>query len=153
MLNWQPSGREQSREFMLLVPQDDKGRGMLTRLGSADWRMVSGTVEALSLHLRRTQGEVAARWSTVAGRLLADLRALETRTVRRLGGKKEIPVDIRVVGATNKDLQKAIADNELREDLYYRLAVVELVLPPLPAVLHGQGSESQARPSWSASTR
>src|SRR5688500_13659705 len=59
------------------------------------------------------------------------LRSLETRTVRRLGGKKEIPVDIRVVGATNKDLQKAIADNELREDLYYRLAVVELVLPPL----------------------
>ena len=59
------------------------------------------------------------------------LRALETRSVRRLGGKKEIPVDIRVVGATNKDLQKALADNELREDLYYRLAVVELVLPPL----------------------
>ena len=59
------------------------------------------------------------------------LRALETRSVRRLGGKKEIPVDIRVVGATNKDLQKAIADNELREDLYYRLAVVEIVLPPL----------------------
>jgi len=59
------------------------------------------------------------------------LRALETRSVRRLGGKKEIAVDIRVVGATNKDLQKAIADGELREDLYYRLAVVELVLPPL----------------------
>jgi DNA-binding NtrC family response regulator len=59
------------------------------------------------------------------------LRAIETRTIRRLGGKREIPVDIRIVGATNKDLQKALADNELREDLYYRLAVVELVLPPL----------------------
>ncbi|HEX6631317.1 MAG TPA: sigma-54 dependent transcriptional regulator [Gemmatimonadaceae bacterium] len=59
------------------------------------------------------------------------LRAIETRTVRRLGGKKEIAVDIRIVAATNKDLQKAIADNELREDLYYRLAVVELPLPPL----------------------
>ncbi|GAC1419784.1 MAG: sigma-54 dependent transcriptional regulator [Gemmatimonadaceae bacterium] len=59
------------------------------------------------------------------------LRALETRTVRRLGGKKEITVDIRIVAATNKDLQKAIADGELREDLYYRLAVVELFLPPL----------------------
>src|SRR5688500_8664582 len=59
------------------------------------------------------------------------LRALETRTIRRLGGKKEIAVDIRIVAATNKDLQKAIADNELREDLYYRLAVVELPLPPL----------------------
>ena len=59
------------------------------------------------------------------------LRALETRTVRRLGGKREIPVDIRIVAATNKDLQKAIVENELREDLYYRLAVVELDLPPL----------------------
>ena len=59
------------------------------------------------------------------------LRSLETRTVRRLGGKREIPVDIRIVAATNKDLQKAIAENELREDLYYRLAVVEIDLPPL----------------------
>ncbi|MDF1503320.1 sigma-54 dependent transcriptional regulator [Roseisolibacter sp. H3M3-2] len=59
------------------------------------------------------------------------LRALETRTVRRLGGKREIPVDIRIVAATNKDLQKAIVENELREDLYYRLAVVEIDLPPL----------------------
>jgi DNA-binding NtrC family response regulator len=59
------------------------------------------------------------------------LRSIETRTIRRLGGKKEITVDIRVVAATNKDLQKALADNELREDLYYRLAVVEIFLPPL----------------------
>jgi two-component system response regulator HydG len=59
------------------------------------------------------------------------LRALETRSIRRLGGKKEIPVDIRILGATNKDVQKAIAANELREDLYYRLAVVEFILPPL----------------------
>ena len=59
------------------------------------------------------------------------LRALETRTVRRLGGKREIPVDIRIVAATNRDLQKALADGDLREDLYYRLAVVEIYLPPL----------------------
>ena len=59
------------------------------------------------------------------------LRALETRQVRRLGGKKEINVDIRILAATNKDLQKAIADGELREDLYYRLAVVEIELPAL----------------------
>src|SRR5512132_1183112 len=59
------------------------------------------------------------------------LRALESRQVRRLGGKREINVDIRIVAATNKDLQKALADGELREDLYYRLAVVELYLPPL----------------------
>jgi DNA-binding NtrC family response regulator len=59
------------------------------------------------------------------------LRALETRQVRRLGGRKEINVDIRIVAATNKELQQAIADSELREDLYYRLAVVEISLPPL----------------------
>ncbi|HXV16796.1 MAG TPA: sigma-54 dependent transcriptional regulator, partial [Gemmatimonadaceae bacterium] len=59
------------------------------------------------------------------------LRAIETRTIRRLGGKKEIAVDIRIVAATNRDLQKALAENELREDLYYRLVVVEVFLPPL----------------------
>ncbi|HEY9449329.1 MAG TPA: sigma-54 dependent transcriptional regulator [Gemmatimonadaceae bacterium] len=59
------------------------------------------------------------------------LRALESRTVRRLGGKKEISVDIRVLAATNKDLQRALEEGDLREDLYYRLAVVEIFLPPL----------------------
>ena len=59
------------------------------------------------------------------------LRAIESRAVRRLGGKKEIEVDIRIVAATNMDLQKALANGELREDLYYRLAVVELFLPAL----------------------
>jgi DNA-binding NtrC family response regulator len=59
------------------------------------------------------------------------LRAIESRSVRRLGGKKEIAVDIRIVAATNMDLQKALEEGELREDLYYRLAVVELFLPAL----------------------
>jgi DNA-binding NtrC family response regulator len=59
------------------------------------------------------------------------LRAIESRTIRRLGGKKEIEVDIRILAATNRDVQKALMDNDLREDLYYRLAVVELFLPPL----------------------
>jgi DNA-binding NtrC family response regulator len=59
------------------------------------------------------------------------LRSLESRQVRRLGGKKEINVDIRVVAATNRDVEKARAENEIREDLYFRLAVVEVYLPPL----------------------
>ena len=59
------------------------------------------------------------------------LRAIESRTIRRLGGKKEIEVDIRIVAATNRDIQKALSENDLRDDLYYRLAVVELFLPPL----------------------
>jgi len=59
------------------------------------------------------------------------LRALEQRSFRRLGGKKEIHVDIRVVSATNKNIQKALDSGELREDLYHRLAVIPLTLPPL----------------------
>jgi two-component system response regulator HydG len=72
--------------------------------------------------------EVAEMPSDVQVKLL---RAIETRCIRRLGGKKEIDVDIRILAATNRDLQKALSENELREDLYYRLAVVELFLPPL----------------------
>ena len=72
--------------------------------------------------------EVAEMASDIQVKLL---RALESRQVRRLGGRKEIDVDIRVVAATNRDLQEALAEGELREDLYYRLAVVELYLPPL----------------------
>src|SRR5438132_7841474 len=59
------------------------------------------------------------------------LRAIESRSIRRLGGKKEITVDIRILAATNRDVQKALSDNDLRDDLYYRLAVVELFLPPM----------------------
>ncbi|MBV9110603.1 MAG: sigma-54-dependent Fis family transcriptional regulator [Gemmatimonadetes bacterium] len=59
------------------------------------------------------------------------LRALEQRSFRRLGGKKEIHVDIRVVSATNKVIAKALENGELREDLYHRLAVIPLTLPPL----------------------
>ena len=59
------------------------------------------------------------------------LRALEQRSFRRLGGKKEIHVDIRVVAATNKRIQQALDEGKLRDDLYHRLAVIPLQLPPL----------------------
>jgi DNA-binding NtrC family response regulator len=59
------------------------------------------------------------------------LRALEQRAFRRLGGKKEIKVDIRVVSATNKDVNRAVEKGDLREDLYHRLAVIPIFLPPL----------------------
>ena len=59
------------------------------------------------------------------------LRVLEERSFRRLGGKKEVEVDVRVVAATNRNLKQAVAENQLREDLYYRLCVVEIDLPPL----------------------
>jgi DNA-binding NtrC family response regulator len=59
------------------------------------------------------------------------LRALEQRSFRRLGGKKEIQVDIRVVAATNKNINDALENGMLRDDLYHRLAVIPLYLPPL----------------------
>ena len=59
------------------------------------------------------------------------LRVLEDRKVRRLGSKVETPVDVRVLAATNKDSQQAVADGHLRQDLYYRLNVFHIHLPPL----------------------
>ena len=59
------------------------------------------------------------------------LRALESRTVRRVGGRKSIAIDVRVVCATHRDLRVMAGDGKFREDLYYRLAVLELELPAL----------------------
>lgn len=59
------------------------------------------------------------------------LRALEERRFRRLGGKKEIEVDVRVISASNKKLEQAVQEKTLREDIFYRLNVVEIELPPL----------------------
>ena len=59
------------------------------------------------------------------------LRFLEDRTFRRIGGAKEIPVDVRIISATNKDLLKAIEDKTFRNDLYYRLQVIPIYLPAL----------------------
>jgi len=59
------------------------------------------------------------------------LRVLEDRKVRRLGSKTETPVDVRVLAATNKDPEKAVADGGLRQDLYFRLNVFHIHLPPL----------------------
>jgi DNA-binding NtrC family response regulator len=61
------------------------------------------------------------------------LRALENRTIERLGGTQSIPVDVRVVSATHRDLPLAIRDGKFREDLFYRLRVVTIELPPLRA--------------------
>jgi two-component system, NtrC family, response regulator len=59
------------------------------------------------------------------------LRFLQERVFQRVGGRKDIPVDCRVIAATNADLKRAMLDGGFREDLYYRIAVVTLKLPPL----------------------
>ncbi|MDB5714345.1 MAG: Sigma-54 specific transcriptional regulator, flagellar regulatory protein [Sphingomonadales bacterium] len=59
------------------------------------------------------------------------LRVLEERVVERVGGRTRIPVDVRIVSATHRDLESAIVDGSFREDLYYRLAVFPIELPSL----------------------
>jgi two-component system response regulator FlrC len=59
------------------------------------------------------------------------LRVLQEREFQRLGGTRTIRADIRVIAATNRNLKAAIAHNSFREDLYYRLAVIDIALPPL----------------------
>ena len=59
------------------------------------------------------------------------LRALQERHIRRVGGTEEIPVDVRVIAATNQDLTQAVRDKRFREDLFYRINVIPLTMPPL----------------------
>jgi transcriptional regulator with PAS, ATPase and Fis domain len=59
------------------------------------------------------------------------LRLLQEKKIERLGGRDPIPLDVRIIAATNRDLEEAVAKGTFREDLYYRLKVVTITLPPL----------------------
>ena len=59
------------------------------------------------------------------------LRVLQERSIQRLGGEANVPADVRVLSATHRDLEAAIKEGEFREDLFYRLSVVTITLPPL----------------------
>ena len=72
--------------------------------------------------------EIAEIGAEVQAKLL---RTLQEKTVRRIGGIREISVDVRVIAATNKDLETMVSSGSFREDLFYRLSVFPIVLPPL----------------------
>ena len=59
------------------------------------------------------------------------LRVLEEKKIVRIGGSKLIPVNVRIIAATNKDLENEVKRNRFRRDLYYRLGVIRITLPPL----------------------
>jgi len=59
------------------------------------------------------------------------LRLLQEKSIERLGGRETIPVDVRIIAATNRDLESALTQGRFRDDLYYRLKVVTITLPPL----------------------
>jgi DNA-binding NtrC family response regulator len=72
--------------------------------------------------------EIGEMGVTLQSRLL---RVLENKTFRRVGGVKDLRVNTRIIAATNRDLKKAIADGQFRNDLYYRLQVIPIAIPPL----------------------
>ena len=59
------------------------------------------------------------------------LRVLQERTIRRVGGTEEIPIDVRVIAATNRNLAAMVSEGQFREDLFYRISVIPLEIPPL----------------------
>ena len=59
------------------------------------------------------------------------LRAIEEKEIRRVGGTKQIPVDVQIIAASNRDMKQMIAEKTFRDDLYYRLRVVDISIPPL----------------------
>jgi DNA-binding NtrC family response regulator len=59
------------------------------------------------------------------------LRVLEDQVIRRVGGVRDMQVDVRVIAASNRDLERAVKENSFRQDLYYRLAIISIFLPPL----------------------
>ena len=59
------------------------------------------------------------------------LRVLEDQVIRRIGGVRDMQVDVRVIAASNRDLEKAVRESHFRQDLYYRLAIIAIFIPPL----------------------
>jgi len=77
------------------------------------------------------------------------LRALQEKEIERLGGTRTIPVNVRLVAATNRDLKQLVGEKQFRSDLYYRLRVFPVLAPPL----RERRSDIPLRPSFRGKTR
>ena len=74
---------------------------------------------------------IRSRWTSRGRCRIKLLRVLQERKVERVGGTEPIEIDVRLIAATHQDMEKLVKDGKFREDLYYRLNVVRIDLPPL----------------------
>ena len=105
----------------------------------AKYEEIKGTVNLKGFRPGKVPREILKRqfgkavFGEVLDKVIKDTttKALQENKITRVGGDKDIKVDVRIVAATNKDLQKEIAEGNFREDLYHRLAVIPLHVPSL----------------------
>src|SRR5439155_122189 len=110
----------------LVEATEPDAKGLALRLGLTAW--LSRPVEAPEVVATIFLDEVGEMSPATQGKLL---RVLEDREFFRVGGTQPIRVDVRVISATNKSLKEAVALGQFRDDLYYRLNVLSIYLPPL----------------------
>ena len=101
--------------------------GLAASAAIGGWRWMRATPVFAIDHIR-VEGLQRSNPADLQARLL---RVLETGTFKRLGGVEDIQVDVRVITATNRDLETMVADGTFRSDLYYRINVIPVELPPL----------------------
>jgi DNA-binding NtrC family response regulator len=127
------SGRK-DRKFIAVNCGSIPGTIIESQLFGHERGAFTGAVERASGYFEQARGgtlfldEIGEMPLELQTRLL---RVLETKTVRRIGGQEEIPVDFRLICATNRNLQRMVQEGRFREDLLFRIFVVPVDLPPL----------------------